>query len=554
MVAHVLRQTCLVVFLVASILSCRASVDVSIKRARSMKPLQIGERTVHRLLGDVLLEHDGAVMRCDSAYLFQENNMFRAYGRVVILSKGLRIVGDSLYYEGELGTGRIFGRNVELRDTVQNYTLWSDVLDYDTQENSVRFSTWGRMRSEKNELESLRGEYLANQSLTILSGEVRFQGEELRSFSDTLEYNSNAGMLYLWGNIRMYRLEQVGLCNKGWYNLNTKDSELRGNVAFRDKGEHFFSDRLYIDSEKKTLEATGHVLLEDSVRQDRTYSEHLFYWSEPRRVVADKAPMLYRVDSASSQPDTLYMRAESFDVKAEALEREALGSVKRDTVYHIWALGQVRSYRNDFQIACDTLYVNGRDSLFTLQGKPYPYLWNGKSQISAEHIAGYLGKQGVDSMHFEDKVFVGMQDRGEYYNQMTGLVMRAYLYDNKLRIIRMEGEGDVIFFMREDEELIGVNRIKSPRYKIEVVDNEASEAVFYTTTESVMLPLAETQQEDRVLYGFKWRNDLRPKSKEDIIPSWLQDLNFHTTLRARIDACYEKEGGAARKMSWRHEI
>lgn len=554
MVAHVLRQTCLVLFLIANILSCRASVDVSIKRARSMKPLQIGERTVHRLLGDVLLEHDGAIMRCDSAYLFQENNRFRAYGRVVIHSKGLRIVGDSLYYEGELGTGRIFGKNVELRDTIQNYTLWSDVLDYDTQENSVRFSTWGRMRSEKNELESLRGEYLADQSLTILSGEVRFQGEELRSFSDTLEYNSNARMLYLWGNIRMYRLEQVGLCNKGWYNLDTKQSELQGSVAFRDKGEHFFSDRLYIDSEKKTLEATGHVLLEDSVRQDRTYTEHLFYWSEPQRIIADKAPMIYRVDSTSLPADTLYMRAESFDIKAETLERKVSGKLQYDTVYHIWALNKVRSYRNDFQIACDTLYVNGRDSLFTLQGKPYPYLWNANSQISAEHITGYLGEQGVDSMYFEDKVFVGMQDGDEYYNQMTGLVMHAYLHENKLNCIRMEGEGDVIFFMREAEELIGVNRIKSPRYKIEIVDNAASEVVFYTTTQSVMLPLHETQQEDRVLYGFRWRSDLRPKSKEDIIPSWLQDLNFHTTLREQIDDCYKKEGGTTRKMSWRHEI
>ena len=554
MVAHVLRQTCLVLFLIANILSCRASVDVSIKRARSMKPLQIGERTVHRLLGDVLLEHDGAIMRCDSAYLFQENNRFRAYGRVVIHSKGLRIVGDSLYYEGELGTGRIFGKNVELRDTIQNYTLWSDVLDYDTQENSVRFSTWGRMRSEKNELESLRGEYLADQSLTILSGEVRFQGEELRSFSDTLEYNSNARMLYLWGNIRMYRLEQVGLCNKGWYNLDTKQSELQGSVAFRDKGEHFFSDRLYIDSEKKTLEATGHVLLEDSVRQDRTYTEHLFYWSEPQRIIADKAPMIYRVDSTSLPADTLYMRAESFDIKAETLERKVSGKLQYDTVYHIWALNKVRSYRNDFQIACDTLYVNGRDSLFTLQGKPYPYLWNANSQISAEHITGYLGEQGVDSMYFEDKVFVGMQDGDEYYNQMTGLVMHAYLHENKLNCIRMEGEGDVIFFMREAEELIGVNRIKSPRYKIEIVDNAASEVVFYTTTQSVMLPLHETQQEDRVLYGFRWRSDLRPKSKEDIIPPWLQDLNFHTTLREQIDDCYKKEGGTTRKMSWRHEI
>lgn len=554
MVAHVLRQTCIVVFLIASIVSSRASVDVSIKRARSMKPLQIGERTVHRLLGDVLLEHDGAQMRCDSAYLFQDNNMFRAYGHVTIHSKGLRIVGDSLYYEGELGTGRIFGKNVVLRDTVQHYTLWSDVLDYDTRENSVRFSTWGRMRSEKNEIESLRGEYLANQSLSILSGEVRFQGEELRSFSDTLEYNSSAAMLYLWGNIRMYRLEQVGLCNKGWYNLNTKESELRGNVAFRDKGEHFFSDRLFVDGEKKTLEATGHVLLEDSVRQDRIYSEHLYYWSEPRRVLADRAPMLYRVDSVGAKPDTLFMRAECFDVKAEVLQRMKVGITKPDTVYHIWGLRQVRSYRSDFQTACDTIYFNGRDSVFTLHGNPYPYLWNGKSQISAEHITGYLSKRAVDSMYFVDKVFVGMEDRDTYYNQMTGLEMRAYLTDNKLRRIWMDGEGEVIFFMREEDELIGVNRIKSPQYRIEIIDNEAAEAVFYTTTESVMLPMIETQQEDRVLYGFLWRDDLRPKNKSMIIPSWLHDLNFHAGLRTRIDRCYVKEGGGKRRMSWRHEI
>lgn len=554
MIAHVLRQLCLITFLIASVTPSKAAVDVTIRRARSMKPLQIGERMVHRLLGDVLLEHDGAEMRCDSAYLFQDNNSFRAYGRVVIHSKGLRIVGDSLYYEGELGTGRIFGNNVELRDTVQNYTLWSDILDYDTRENLVRFSTWGRMRSEKNELESLQGEYLANQSLSILAGEVRFQGEELRSFSDTLEYNRNAEMLYLWGNIRMYRLEQVGLCDKGWYNLITKESELKNNVAYRDKGVHFFSDRLFINGEKKTLEATGHVLFEDSSRQDRIYSEHLFYWSEPRRVVADKAPMLYRIDTVSAKPDTLYMRAESFDVKAEALERLPNDTLRQDTVYHIWALRQVRSFRKDFQTSSDTLYVNGRDSIFTLYGSPYPYLWNGNSQISAEHITGYLGKSTVDSMHFVDKVFVGIIDRDAYYNQMTGLEMRAYLTDNKLHTIRMEGEGDVIFFMREEEELIGVNRIKSPSYKIEIVDNEASEAVFYKKTEAVMLPIVETQQEDRVLYGFEWREDLRPKRKEDVIPAWLHNLDFHATLRTRIDDAYVKEGGADRKMTWRYEI
>lgn len=552
----VLRYGVMLLFsLLAALGDCWSSVDVAIKRARAMKPLLLGEASVHRLLGDVLLEHDGAIMSCDSAYLFQENNRFRAYGHVVILSKGLRIAGDSLYYEGESGTGRIFGQNVELRDTVQNYTLWSDLLDYDTRENLVRFTTWGRMRSEANELESLRGEYLANQSLSILSGEVRFQGEELRSYSDTLEYHRNEAMLYLWGNIRMYRLEQVGICNKGWYNLQSKESELQGNVAFRDKGEHFFADRLFIYGQRKDLEAFGHVLLEDSARRDRIYSQHLFYWSEPRRVVADQQPMLYQVDSTHVRHDTLFMRADKFEVKSEEIVRAAdsLG-VRFDTVYHTWALGQCRSFRNDFQIACDTLYLNGRDSTFSLMGKPYPYFWNEEAQISAVHITGYLGKSALDSLLLEEKVFLGSHDRGEYYNQMTGLTMRAYLRDNALDVIHIDGDGDVIFFMREDDELLGINRVKSPRYKIRMEEGRAAQATFYSETESLISPIQETEQEDRLLYGFAWRGDLRPTSPRDVIPAWLHDLDFHFPLRARIDACYEHEGGVARKMQWRHNI
>ncbi len=541
--------------LLAASQTCWSTVDVAIKRARSMKPLLIGDVAVHRLLGDVLLEHEGAIMSCDSAYLFQQNNRFRAYGHVLILSKGLRIMGDSLYYEGDAGTGRIFGQNVELRDTVQNYTLWSDLLDYDTRENLVRFTTWGRMRAENNELESLRGEYLANQSLSILTGEVRFQGEELRSFSDTLEYHRAEAMLYLWGNIRMYRLEQVGLCNRGWYNLNTKESELRGSVAFRDKGEHFFADRLHIYGAQKELEAFGNVLLEDSVRRDRIYSQHLFYWSEPQRVLADQQPLLYKVDSAALRHDTLLVCAQKFEVKSEVIfsNKDTL-HLSADTVYHIWAQERCRSFRNDFQIACDTLYINGRDSLFTLVGTPYPYVWNGESQISAVHITGYLGKQGVDSILLEEKVFLGSHDKEDYYNQMTGLVMRAYLRDNNLDRIDIAEDGDVIFFMREDEKLLGINRVKSPRYRIRMVEGRAAQATFYQETESIISPIQDTQPEDRILYGFAWRGDLRPNIPNDVIPSWLTNLDFHLPLRLRIDTYYRDEGGASRKMEWRHNI
>lgn len=550
------RVFCLFLSLVLTLGHVRYSLaeNVQIRRAHAIRPLVLNGQTVHRLLGDVVLLHDSATMRCDSAYLFQENNMFRAYGHVQIRSKNIRIRGDSLYYEGESGTGRIFGKNVILRDSVQNYTLWSDMLDYDSRENSVRFDSWGRMRSGNNELESERGIYLADQNRSLLTGEVRFQGEELRSFSDSLEYLRNSDMLFLWGNIRSFRLEQVGICDRAWYNLTTRESELSGNVAFRDRGIHFFAQRLNIDANKRTVEAFEQVLLEDSLRQDRIYSQHIFYWREPQRVIADKLPLLYKVDSTATKQDTLYMRAEKFDVKAEPRNSCREGREIQDTVYHIWATERVRSYREDFQIAADTIYYNGRDSLFTLNGKPYPYVWNGNAQISAVQITGYIHNKNLDSMLFADKVFLGMLDQGDYYNQMTALQMRAYLKNSELEQIIMEEEGDVIFYMREEKDLIGINRIKSPRYKILMKDRQATDATFYTTTESVMLPIADTQKEDRTLYGFQWRDDLRPKTPRDIIPVWLENINFHAQLRERIDEHYLQEGGAKRKMQWRHEI
>src|SRR5688500_18410238 len=49
----------------------------------------------NRLIGNVLFEHNGVEMSCDSAYLY-DNNMFDAFSRIHIRQ------GDSLHLYGEL--------------------------------------------------------------------------------------------------------------------------------------------------------------------------------------------------------------------------------------------------------------------------------------------------------------------------------------------------------------------------------------------------------------------------------------------------------------------
>ena len=52
-----------------------------------------------RLIGDVECEHEGAVMRCDSAYLFSDKKLI-AYGHIsIIKGDSIFVYGDSLRYD-----------------------------------------------------------------------------------------------------------------------------------------------------------------------------------------------------------------------------------------------------------------------------------------------------------------------------------------------------------------------------------------------------------------------------------------------------------------------
>ncbi|MBA3901138.1 MAG: hypothetical protein H0X62_13185, partial [Bacteroidetes bacterium] len=54
-----------------------------------------------RLIGDVRFKHEGALMNCDSAYLYSETNSLDAFGNVYI-NQGdtVHLYGDKLKYYG----------------------------------------------------------------------------------------------------------------------------------------------------------------------------------------------------------------------------------------------------------------------------------------------------------------------------------------------------------------------------------------------------------------------------------------------------------------------
>ena len=86
-----------------------------------------------RLIGNVKLSHNNAILFCDSAYSYKDSNMVDAFGRVhIIQGDTLNLYGDRIKYEGNSRIARVRG-NVKLVN--KSIVLTTDELTFDLRSN-----------------------------------------------------------------------------------------------------------------------------------------------------------------------------------------------------------------------------------------------------------------------------------------------------------------------------------------------------------------------------------------------------------------------------------
>ena len=125
------------------------------------------------LQGNVIFEHDGALMYCDSALIFQENNSLEAYGSIKV-NQGdtITITGDSLFYLGDEKLAKLRG-NIFFKE--KDLKLTTNILNYDLNSGIANYYNGGTIVSTENnnKLSSQKGSYNSNTEslfLRIASG------------------------------------------------------------------------------------------------------------------------------------------------------------------------------------------------------------------------------------------------------------------------------------------------------------------------------------------------------------------------------------------------
>jgi len=164
------------------------------------------------------------------------------------------------------------------------------------------------------------------------------------------------------------------------------------------------------------------------------------------------------------------------------------------------------------------LVYDFRDSTIFLYKEPV--LWSGRNQLTADSVHLAISNKQLDTLALIHSCFIISMDDTVHrntFNQVKGRTMTGYFKNNGLTGIRVYGNAESVYFIREDDgDLIGINKTTSNNMNIYLSENEVTVITPIKNVDAHTYPENEVPAEERLLKGFQWMEEKRPLKKEDI--------------------------------------
>ena len=458
-----------------------------------------------RLVNHVKLKHKNILMWCDTAYTYTGTTKVDAFGHVHI-NQGdtLHLYAGKVFYDGDKNFASAYD---SVRLVNKGITLYSDTIDYDMAANIGYYDDFGRIVDSTNVLTSIIGRYYIDNDMVHFYKDVHGFNEKYTIDSDTLHYNTKTGKIFIEGPTVIRDSSNTLYAEDGWYDSKTGEAELKKNPRVYDEKQQLSADYIKYNKENGDGNAVGSVKIQDFENNILVEGINAIYnkISETATVTDSAVFMMY------TKEDTLFLHADTLRTIPDTIEGEKV----------VTAFYGVRFYRSDLQGVCDSLVYFTRDSVVQLYKDPV--IWSEIHQLSADKIDMKQMLNAPDEMHLTNNSFIiSKQDSGKF-DQIKGKNMTGYILNNKLDRILVDGNGQTLYYAREKEQMIGLNRAESSKISIRFKDGKIYRIVFLTSPEGVLKPILELTDEEKKLSGFDWKINQRPLSKFDIFNRVIPD-------------------------------
>jgi lipopolysaccharide export system protein LptA len=522
--------------------------------------LDVNQRIIanaQRLLGNINIRVDGALMWCDSLYSYP-NNTVDAFGHVhIVRGDTLNMYADFIHYNGSTKLAKA-RRNVKLID--KKITLTTDSLDYSMVNDLAAYNYSGTVKDSTNVLKSLVGQYYVNEKKAYFKTNVEGITKDYQIRSDTLIYFTNNKKVMIEGPTRIFNEKDTLYAESGWYDSMKGLSRLTRKPLIWNAKQKLKADSIYYDKVKGEGLAMGHARIQDIENSMIVTGNRVHYNDITKIAFATDSAMLIQY----TESDSLYLHADRLETMPDTSKvktstpisvNKAIPTVKKPKIKEetpttesdiisvkllpvdsvtvqksvvdsvevkpakdrrlVLAYHKVRFYRKDIQGKCDSLAYFTKDS--TIQFFTEPVIWAGKNQMSAAYIEMINKTKDPDLMKMNDEAFIiSMENDSLRFNQIKGKNMVGYIRKNKLFRIDVKGNGQSNYYAKNDEGIIGLNKAESSNITIYMNEGRVQKIAFLQTPEGEMKPIADIEDIDKLLPGFKWLDDIRPKSRDEI--------------------------------------
>jgi len=520
-----LRALFLFAVLLSSLLGSYAQENrIKLVKADALKFDESIGNEAQRLIGNVQFKHKGAVMFCDSAYLYSESNSLDAFGSVrVVQGDTLNLTSEKLYYNGNT-------RLIKVRDAVtlrdKKMTLETNTLDFDRKSGIAVYYDTGVITSKVNEnrLVSCEGVYNSNTEFFHFRDSVSLMNPDYTVETDTLDYHNQTEIAYFSGPTFIYSEENTIYCENGWYDTKNDLAQFEED-AFIDNGSQLLKgDSLWYSRNEGLGKAYFNVSIADTSDKYIISGDYGFYNERTgKTLVTGQAEMIQYDDQ-----DSLFLHADTLD----AVRDSVLGD-------KIHAYHRVKFFRSDIQGAADSLVFSERDSMIYMYVNPV--LWSENLQITGDTIRLKTYDGTIEKLFVYEHAFMINEIDSTHYNQIKGKRLTGFFRDNDIYKIFIKGNGESLYYALEEEdksedqpidsldtptdtipkqpEFIGVNKAICSNIVIYLENQQVQRIMFLTKPDGAFHPEHKFPEDERLFEGFSWQISRRPSNRWEIFLS-----------------------------------
>lgn len=472
--------------------------------------------------GASMRSSDGQIIESDEGHYFNARELFTFGGNVNMYTDSVFVRADSLHYLSDINKAEF----------VSPIDFWKD----------------------DNMLSASGGWYSRPENVFFFAGDVQALTRDQESWSDTLFFYRATNDVLMRGRVQIQDSTRstAAVSDYLFYKDTLSKVTLRDNAAVAMWSEnkegqvdttYFGADTLVYNAlrrcdidgaevsaaEERLKTINGDPVAEfrrraaeqaakakeETARQNGAVPVPAGPKSESIAPVPASAP---QVDSSSSAgavaPADTLAPPDSLASAADSLASVPPPDTSR--VGFLLGVGNVKVFRSDIQVRCDSVRFNELDSIARFYKDPI--IWNeGRRQYSSDSLFVLVKSRGVDRASLMSNAFIAVDEDSLHYDQIKSSEVMAY-FDEDTQLRRFDALGGVtaLFYLKENETLATVNKVEARMLSAILKDGDVDRIHYFDSPKNDAYPIAQMSKIDQSLKGFVWKPELRPKGKSDI--------------------------------------